>query len=495
MKQVNKVFLLLVCMTLCLIAYNPKVAFAANPASKVKTTKVLPGSMADKFKTVNAAFDASKLSDMSDFDPANPIIPTGDTIKIAVVASFSGPAANVGNLFWICVTWAAHDINKRGGIWVDGKKKLIQVIKADHMSKADQCKKVVERMILQEKVHVLWGTNGSHMMRIINETANKYKVIAMDAACLNDDLNDAKNFNRYSFHVAYSVEQVGRAIAYYYGQIRKKEKTFYILNQDYGFGYDLANAFKNGLKEYYPGAQIVGEDYHKLFLTDYAPYLEKIKHSNADIIFSGDWCPDGANLLKQARQMGIKAPFAHIYMTDFPNVLHDIGVEGTKGLNTLDAWAVDNPQFKTEGHKRIYNAWHDAWKNKFSAPYNTRDFELFTAIYGYRTMATYWLLSAIERAKSTDPEKIISVWENDTYQFVNGKIVFMRACDHKAVMDLAMSTFVPWEEQKVSMNIPPYYYYKGTSWYGPTDVIPAAKILPWMDQKLDRCKGKNCWGE
>jgi hypothetical protein len=71
----------------------------------------------------------------------------------------------------------------------------------------------------------------------------------------------------------------------------------------------------------------------------------------------------------------------------------------------------------------------------------------------------------------------------------------MRACDHKAVMDLAMSTFVPWEEQKVSMNIPPYYYYKGTSWYGPTDVIPAAKILPWMDQKLDRCKGKNCWGE
>ncbi len=262
MKQVNKVFLLLVCMTLCLIAYNPKVAFAAKPASKVKTTKVLPGSMADKFKTVNAAFDASKLSDMSDFDPANPIIPTGDTIKIAVVASFSGPAANVGNLFWICVTWAAHDINKRGGIWVDGKKKLIQVIKADHMSKADQCKKVVERMILQEKVHVLWGTNGSHMMRIINETANKYKVIAMDAACLNDDLNDAKNFNRYSFHVAYSVEQVGRAIAYYYGQIRKKEKTFYILNQDYGFGYDLANAFKNGLKEYYPGAQIVGEDYH-----------------------------------------------------------------------------------------------------------------------------------------------------------------------------------------------------------------------------------------
>ena len=35
---------------------------------------------------------------------------------------------------------------------VDGKKKLIQVIKADHMSKPDQSKKICERMVLQEKV-------------------------------------------------------------------------------------------------------------------------------------------------------------------------------------------------------------------------------------------------------------------------------------------------------------------------------------------------------
>ncbi|MEK7750367.1 MAG: branched-chain amino acid ABC transporter substrate-binding protein, partial [Acidobacteriota bacterium] len=43
-----------------------------------------------------AAFDFKAMGDMSDFDPANPVIPTGDTIKIAVVASFSGPAALVG---------------------------------------------------------------------------------------------------------------------------------------------------------------------------------------------------------------------------------------------------------------------------------------------------------------------------------------------------------------------------------------------------------------
>jgi ABC-type branched-subunit amino acid transport system substrate-binding protein len=95
---------------------------------------------------VNDAFDPGKVSDMSDFDPNNPIVPSGDTIKIAIVASFSGPAALVGEIFWVPVQWAAHDINKRGGIMVDGKRKMIEVIRADHASQVPQAKKVSERM-------------------------------------------------------------------------------------------------------------------------------------------------------------------------------------------------------------------------------------------------------------------------------------------------------------------------------------------------------------
>jgi ABC-type branched-subunit amino acid transport system substrate-binding protein len=105
-----------------------------------------------------------------------------------------------------------------------------------------------------------------------------------------------------------TTESIGRGMAYYYGQIRKKEKKFYILCQDYSFGHGMADGFKKGLKEYYPGAQIVGEDYHKLFLTDFAPYLTKIRASGAEVVWTGDWLPDSGNLLKQARQMGIQSP-------------------------------------------------------------------------------------------------------------------------------------------------------------------------------------------
>lgn len=478
--------LLLTITVLSLTAYAPATVAAAKAAKPAK---------AEKATEVKAAFNADKMGDMSGFDPANITQPTGDTIKIALVASFSGPSAINGQIYWLVVNWVAYDLNKRGGIMVDGKKKLIEVIKADHMGKADQCKKVAERMVLQEKVHILWGTDGSHLMRIINDIANKYKVIAINATCMSDDLQNAGNFSRYAFHTAFSTEQNARGLAYYYGQIKKKEKKFYILNQDYAFGHEFAENFKNGLKEYYPEAELVGEDYHKLFLTDYAPYLTKIKASGAEVIFTGDWLPDAGNLLKQARQMGVMLPFANVYIDD-PNTLNDVGVEGTKGLVNLSSFWTANPQFKSAGYAKAYKAWNGLWKTTWkTAPYNGKLFEHYFGNFGSWTSVTYWLMSVVERAKSTDPEKIIAVWENDTYKYVNGKVVKMRACDHKIVQDLAVSEFVTWEGQKASMNIAPYYWYKTSSSYGPTFVIPAAKVLPWMDQKLDRCKGKNAWGE
>lgn len=60
----------------------------------------------------------------------------------------------------------------------------------------------------------------------------------------------------------------------------------------------------------------------------------------------------------------------------------------------------------------------------------------------------------------------------------------MRACDHKVIQDLHVAEFVIPEEQKVSFNIPPYYWFKGTSNQGPTMRIPQDKILPPVDKKL-----------
>ena len=482
-------FVLWQCIFFFIFVLTSQQAIAAKSSKQLKAAK---DAATESWQAKPlASFDATKMGDMSDFDPSTWESPTGDVIKIAYVDSFSGPGAINGQLHIAPFLFAVHDVNKRGGIWVDGKKKLVAVIKADHMSKADQCKKVCERMVLQEKVHILMGTSGSNMMKIINEVANKYKIIAVNEAAVSDDLMDATNFGRYSFMASISTEQIGRGLAYYYGQIRKKEKRFSILCQDYSFGHEIADGFKKGLKEYYPGAQVVGEDYHKLFLTDFAPYLEKIKATGAEVIYTGDWLPDSGNLLKQARQMGIKIPIADVFMND-PNSLHDVGVEGTKGLVCIDQFETF-PRFKDPAQVKLHKVWNEQWKKWKKAPYNSHLFEHAPVNIGSYMMYAYWTLSVVERAKSTDPEKIIKVWEGDTYRLANGKVLKMRACDHKAIQDLYVFELVPPEEQKVEFNIPPYYWYKGCSYYGPGYLIPAAKVLPWMDKNLDSCKGQNGW--
>ncbi|MBW2104000.1 MAG: ABC transporter substrate-binding protein, partial [Deltaproteobacteria bacterium] len=210
-----------------------------------------------------------------------------------------------------------------------------------------------------------------------------------------------------------------------------------------------------------------------------------IKASGAEVVYTGDWIPDAANLLVQARQAGIKLPFANIFL-DEPNFLHKVGVEGTKGLLNISQFGAPNPLFKNDLQIKFYKAWNDLWKTKWKAPFNTYLFKHPLGNIGSYMFQTYWLLSVIERAGSLDPEKIIKQWEGDSYEYISGKVITMRPVDHKAIQDLHAFEYVPPAEQKQSFNIPPYSYFTGCSNTGPISTIPAEKIMPTLDPKLKR---------
>jgi branched-chain amino acid transport system substrate-binding protein len=471
-----------------LTVISPTVGMSATPAKKAAPAKAAPKAapvIADMtVYPIKAKYDGTKLPDMSDYEPSTWQSPTGDTIKIAVVASMSGPAGAVGEGFWNNAAWAAHEVNKKGGILVDGKKKLIELFKADTMSRPDQAKKICEQMVLQNGVKFLWGADGSPVVKVMYQTAAKYKVIAVNMISLSEDLQDAEGWSPYCFSTWWQTGMVGKSFAYYYAQ-RKKEKKFYLLNQDYLFGRQMADSFKAALKEFYPEAQIVGEDYHKMFNTDFAPYLTKIKASGAEVVYTGNWgAADADNLLKQARAMGMDIPFAHIYMNN-PLNFDQVGIKGTAGMVLASPYVSDAPLFKEPGYIKYYHAMREAYKN-FKAPYNSPGYA-----YGWDpvSMEFNWLLSVIERAQSVDADKIVKTWEGDVYQYVNGHVVAMRACDHQAVQALHVLENVPPDQQKQYHNYPPYYFSDKFSWSGTSFKVPEDKVIPWMDPKLKRCQG------
>jgi len=183
--------------------------------------------------------------------------------------------------------------------------------------------------------------------------------------------------------------------------------------------------------------------------------------------------------------MGLKLPFAHIYMGN-PATLASLGVEATTGLLIGSPYSNGNPAFKTPEQIKYHKTMMDAYK-RFKPPYNKMDYML-----GWDPLAMEfsWLLSVIERAGSVDAEKIIKTWEGDTYEYVNGHVKTMRACDHNTIQETYILEYVPPDQQRQSFNIPPYHWSDKSALYGPAFRVPAEKVLPWMDPNLERCKGK-----
>jgi len=413
-------------------------------------------------------FDLSKMSDMSDFNPNEPVVPTGDTIKIGLVEAFSGAGAISGVAYNLVSAWVAHDINKRGGIVVDGKKKKIQIIKADDQSKPAITKKVTEKLCLEDKVDILAGVTGSHLTLIVQNVAKKYKLPFMSYAGYSDELMNGANFNRYTFRVRQNTSMFG-ALGYYYS--KRPEKKFYILCQDYAFGHAWADAVKKDLKKYKPDAEIVGEEYHPLFLKDFAPYLTKMQGSGAEVIISGDWSVDITNLIKQARELGITLPVAG-YETDIPVILGAVKGEAGAGLVVVSdhCLAID-----TAENQALVKKWSELWP-KWGGSYTNRLWQYPLGAVGATVGMYYWLMDVVERAGTVDAEKIIATWEGDEYRAING-VVKMRACDHQIVRDMAVAELVY-----------PNKWFEGDAGYGEVFTVPAEHCMPPVPDDLDRCK-------
>ena len=91
-------------------------------------------------------------------------------------------------------------------------------------------------------------------------------------------------------------------------------KKVYLINQDYSFGQSVRTQAKAMLAAKRPDIKIVGDELHPLLkITDFAPYIAKIKASGADTVITGNWGQDFALLLKAAADAGLKVNWYTYY--------------------------------------------------------------------------------------------------------------------------------------------------------------------------------------
>jgi len=425
--------------------------------------------------TQATAFEPLK-GDLSNYNPNKQTFPTsGDTIKVAIWDVFTGPNAFVGQSYWALLGFVVHDINSQGGILVDGKKKKIQIIKADTQGRPAPGKSAAEKAILQDKVVMFQGVAGSHVSKAGQQVAARLKkAIYLNFAAFSDELQNLPNWNKYVFRVNGTSSTCGKSLAYFYDM--RPEKKFYILGQDYLWGHSFNAAFKKALKEVRPDAKIVGEEYHPVFNKDFAPYMEKIKASGAEVIVTGAWGADNENIIKQSRQLGLKNPLnPNMYIPVCSPFLDDTRplevIGGPAGVGLVLCTDIYTDRRKPM-IKKLAFTWNNLWK-KWKKPYNTELYRWPGSGWFRNMHASYWYFKMLAKAGSTNPEKVIAAWEGDVFKWFDLN-AWMRPDDHQNIMDrpvAAMEFPNMWDQPN---NAGPAH----PSW------IAAKNCMPTFDKKL-----------
>ena len=200
-----------------------------------------------------------------------------------------------------------------------------------------------------------------------------------------------------------------------------------MINQDYSFGQAVRAGARKMLNAKRPDIEIVGDEVHPLAkVTDFSPYVAKIKASGADSVITGNWGPDFALLLKAAADAGLQVDWYTYYagLTGGPTAI--------KQANLPD---------------RVFEI-AEGVPNEPYAP--AREFEkAFRAKYGVTLFfpravnEIRMFVKAAEEANSLEPTKIAAKLDGMKVTVYNGGEGFMRADDHQFFQPMYIANLGP----------------------------------------------------
>jgi len=211
-------------------------------------------------------------------------------------------------------------------------------------------------------------------------------------------------------------DQQGPAIASYIAHELKAKKVA-IADDKTAYGEGLANEVEKTLK----GAKVsvVGRERTTDKETDFKAILTKIKAKNPDVVFYGGMDATGGPLVKQARELGIKAVFAFGdgACTDEMGKLAGAAAEGMVCSQAGLPREAADPQFV----------------KSFNAKYG--EIKQYAPYFYDGAMAVF---EAMKKANSTDPAKFGPEMFNVSFQGATGKVEFDAKGDRK---DAEMTIF------------------------------------------------------
>jgi branched-chain amino acid transport system substrate-binding protein len=352
-----------------------------------------------------------------------------DTLRIGYIDPLSGSGASAGEIGLNQLNFVADQINAKGGVL--GEK--VVIVPYDNKTDPQQSLVQVQKAI-DDGVRIITQGNGSSVGIALENFIQKYnernpgnEVIYLNYGAIDPVItNQDCSYWQFSFDANVNVKMTALT-----NFIKGKPdvKKVYLINQDYDFGHSVADAAASQLQSKRPDIQIVGNEFAPLLkVTDFSPYIAKIKASGADTVITSDWGQDFALLLKAAGDAGLKVNWYTYYA----------GLAG--GPTAIKQANLPDQVFQiNDGITNVHYAPAEAVAKEFDAKY--KDAPIF---YPKLFNETGMLFEAITDANSTDPVKIAAKLDGMKYKtFVTGQEGFMRSDDHQFFQPLFISSFGP----------------------------------------------------
>jgi len=232
--------------------------------------------------------------------PAAPAMPEV-VVKLGHVAPMTGPQAHLGKDNESGALLAVEELNAQG-LEIGGAKVKFQLVSEDDQADPKQGTIVAQKLI-DAKVNGVIGHLNSGTTIPASKLYSDAGLPQVSPSATNP------KYTQQGFKTAFRVMandiQQGKVL----GEFAAKQgvKTVAIIDDRTAYGQGLADEFRKAAEA--AGLKVVANEYTNDKATDFKAILTKIKSTKAELVFFGGMDAQGGPLVKQMKDLGIKAKF------------------------------------------------------------------------------------------------------------------------------------------------------------------------------------------
>ena len=335
-----------------------------------------------------------------------------EVVKIGHVGPTSGGIAHLGKDNENGARMAIDELNAKG-ISIGGKKVKFELLAEDDGGDPKQGTAAAQKLVDSKVAGVVGHLNSG--------TSIPASKIYSDAGIpqISPSATNPK-FTRQGFKTTFRVVADDVHLGGTLGRYAAKElkgKSIAVIDDRTAYGQGVADEFEKGVKG--AGGKTVAREFTNDKATDFTAILTNLKAKKPDIVFFGGMDAVAGPMIRQMKQLGIKAKFMGgdgICSGELPKLSG--GAMGDGQVVCAEAGGVEGEQ------KKGMEDFKARFKTKFNA-----DVQIY-APYVYDALNV--MVAAMEKAGSSDPAKYLPVLAKTSgYKGVTGTISFDEKGDVK----------------------------------------------------------------